>query len=166
MMTDYEKFNLVIASLALVASFGGLALLYYGIRQMDRGGARRAAESKRQHDETMRAFAEEREASQRRHEEAMRKHEETMRAFAEEGEASQRRHEETMRAFTEEGEASQRRHEETMAALAEEGKESERRHEATMDSIKQNGAALEAAVKGLRTVIERMETGPGEANRK
>ncbi len=152
MMTDYEKFNLVIASLALVASFGGLALLYYGIRQMDRGGARRAAESKRQHDETMRAFAEEREASQRRHEEAMKE--------------SERRHAETMRAFTEEGEASQRRHEETMAALAEEGKESERRHEATMDSIKQNGAALEAAVKGLRAVIERMETGPGEANRR
>ena len=147
-MTDYEKFNLVIASLALVVSCGGLALLYYGIRQMDRGGARRAAESKRQHDETMRAFAEEREASQRRHEEAMRRHEETMAALAEEGEASQRRHEETMR-----------RHEETMA-------ESERRHEATMDSIKQNGAALEAAVKGLRTVIERMESGPGEANRR
>ena len=141
-MTDYEKFNLVIASLALVVSCGGLALLYYGIRQMDRGGARRAAESKRQHDETMAAFAEEGEASQRRHEEAMRKHEETMRALAEEGEASQRRHEETMA-------------------------ESERRHEATMDSIKQNGAALEAAVKGLQAVIERMEAGPpGEANRR
>ena len=121
-MTDYEKFNLVISSLALVVSCGGLALLYYGIRQMDRGGARRAAESERRHEETMRAFAEEREASQRRHEE-------------------------------------------TMAALAEERKESERRHEATMDSIKQNGAALEAAVKGLQAVIERMEAGPGEANR-
>ncbi len=155
MMTDYEKFNLVIASLALVASFGGLALLYYGIRQMDRGGARRAAESKRQHDETMRAFAEEREASQRRHEEAMRKHDETMRAFAEEGEASQRRHEATMAALAAEGKESERRHEEAM-----------RRHDETMDSIKQNGAALEAAVKGLRAVIERMETGPGEANRR
>ena len=141
MMTDYEKFNLVIASLALVASFGGLALLYYGIRQMDRGGARRAAESERRHEETMRAFAEEREASQRRHEEAMKE--------------SQRRHEGTMAALAAEGKESERRHEEAM-----------RRHEATMDSIKQNGAALEAAVKGLRTVIERMETGPGEASRR
>ncbi len=141
MMTDYEKFNLVIASLALVASFGGLALLYYGIRQMDRGGARRAAESKRQHDETMRAFAEEREASQRRHEEAMKE--------------SERRHEATMAALAAEGKESERRHEEAM-----------RRHDETMDSIKQNGAALEAAVKGLRAVIERMETGPGEANRR
>ena len=135
-MTDYEKFNLVISSLALVVSCGGLALLYYGIRQMDRGGARRAAESERRHDETMRAFAEEREASRRRHEEAMRKHDETMAALAEEREASQRRHEEAMR-----------------------------RHDETMDSIKQNGAALEAAVKGLQAVIERMEAGPGEANR-
>ena len=139
-MTDYEKFNLVISSLALVVSCGGLALLYYGIRQMDRGGARRAAESER-------------------------RHEETMRAFAEAGKESKRQHDETMRAFAEEREASQRRHEETMAALAEERKESERRHEATMDSIEQNGAALEAAVKGLQAVIERMEAGPGEANR-
>ena len=147
-MTDYEKFNLVISSLALVVSCGGLALLYYGIRQMDRGGARRAAESKRQHDETMRAFAEEREASRRRHEEAMaesrRRHEATMAALAEEWKESERRHEEAMRALAEEREASQSRHEEAM-----------RRHDETMDSIKQNGAALEAAVKGLRAVIER-----------
>ena len=143
-MTDYEKFNLVISSLALVVSCGGLALLYYGIRQMDRGGARRAAESKRQHDETMRAFAEDREASRRRREEAMAE--------------SRRRHEATMAALAGEGKESGRRHEEAMA-------ESRRRHEATMDSIKQNGAALEAAVKGLQAVIERMETGPGEANR-
>ena len=129
-MTDYEKFNLVISSLALVVSCGGLALLYYGIRQMDRGGARRAAESER-------------------------RHEETMRAFAEAGKESKRQHDETMRAFAEEREASQRRHEEAM-----------RRHDETMDSIKQNGAALEAAVKGLQAVIERMETGPGEANRR
>ena len=114
-MTDYEKLNLVIGFLALIASYGGLALLYYGIRQMDRGSARRAAESKRQHEATMTALAEEREASRRRHEEAMRKHEEAM-----------RKHEEAMRQRDEEAEDSKRRHEEamskheeTMAALTE-----------------------------------------------
>ena len=107
-MTDYEKLNLVIGFLALIASYGGLALLYYGIRQMDRGSARRAAESKRQHEATMTALAEEREASRRRHEEAMRKHEEAMRQRDEEAEDSKRRHEEAMS-----------KHEETMAALTE-----------------------------------------------
>ena len=118
-MTDYEKLNLVIGFLALIASYGGLALLYYGIRQMDRGSARRAAESKRQHEEAMTALAEEREASrkrheevmaesEKRHEEAMRKHDEAMRKHDEGAEESKRRHEEAMS-----------RHEETMAALTE-----------------------------------------------
>ena len=48
-----------------------VALIAFGLRLMERGGARRAALSERQHEETMAALAEERAASERRHEEAM-----------------------------------------------------------------------------------------------
>ncbi len=123
-MTDYEKLNLVIGFLALIASYGGLALLYYGIRQMDRGSARRAAESKRQHEETMTALAEEREEARSRHEEAMK-------ALAEEREASQRRHDEAMRKHDE----AMRKHDEAMRKHDEAAEESKRRHEESMAAL-------------------------------
>lgn len=86
-----------------------IALIAFGLRLMERGGARRAALSERQHKETMAAFAEERAASEQRREEAMAKsekrHEEAM---AESG----RRHDEAMA-------KSEKRHEETMTALEE-----------------------------------------------
>ncbi len=45
-MTSYEYLN-------LLASYGGLGLLYYGIREMAKGAEMRAADSERKHTETM-----------------------------------------------------------------------------------------------------------------
>ena len=45
-MTSYEYFN-------LLASYGGLGLLFYGIRVMAKGAEMRAADSERKHTETM-----------------------------------------------------------------------------------------------------------------
>ena len=56
-MTTYEYLN-------LIASYGGLALIFYGIRVMAKGAEIRAADSERKHNETMTE-------SERRHEEAM-----------------------------------------------------------------------------------------------
>ena len=56
-MTTYEYLN-------LIASYGGLALIFYGIRVMAKGAEMRAADSERKHNETMTE-------SERRHEEAM-----------------------------------------------------------------------------------------------
>ncbi len=56
-MTTYEYLN-------LLASYGGLSLLYYGIRVMATGAEMRAADSERRHNEAMTD-------SERRHNEAM-----------------------------------------------------------------------------------------------
>ena len=56
-MTTYEYLN-------LIASYGGLTLIFYGIRVMAKGAEMRAADSERKHIETMTE-------SERRHEEAM-----------------------------------------------------------------------------------------------
>ena len=48
-----------------------VALIAYGLRLMERGGARRAALSERQHEEVMAALAAEQAASEKRHEETM-----------------------------------------------------------------------------------------------
>ncbi len=45
-MTSYEYLN-------LLASYGGLGLLFYGIRVMAKGAEMRAADSERKHTETM-----------------------------------------------------------------------------------------------------------------
>ncbi len=70
-MMTYEYLN-------LLASYGGLGLLYYGIRVMARGAEMRAADSERKHTETMTE-------SDRRHNESMenseRKHNESMTAL-------------------------------------------------------------------------------------
>ena len=67
-MTSYEYLN-------LLASYGGLGLLFYGLRVMAHGAALRAAASERKHTETMTD-------SGRRHNEFMieseRRHNETM----------------------------------------------------------------------------------------
>ncbi len=53
MMTNYESLSLLAAYLNLLASFGGLGLIYYGIRAMTKGAEMRAADSERKHSETM-----------------------------------------------------------------------------------------------------------------
>ncbi|MCY3824138.1 MAG: hypothetical protein OXG62_09745 [Nitrospinae bacterium] len=80
-MTTYEQISLIIGSLNLVASYGGLALIYYGIREMARGADRRAADSQRKHDEAMAESRRREEDGIRRHDEAMAKHEESMAAL-------------------------------------------------------------------------------------
>ena len=50
-MTTYEY-------LSLTASYGGLALIYYGIRVMAKGAETRAADSERKHDESMASLRE------------------------------------------------------------------------------------------------------------
>ncbi len=57
-MTTYEHLNLTIAFLSLLASYGGLALIYYGIRVMAKGAETRAADSERKHDESMASLRE------------------------------------------------------------------------------------------------------------
>ena len=70
-MMTYEYLN-------LLASYGGLGLLYYGIRVMARGAEMRAADSERKHTDTMTE-------SDRRHNDSMenseRKHNESMTAL-------------------------------------------------------------------------------------
>ena len=101
-MTTYEHLNLTIAFLSLLASYGGLALIYYGIRVMAKGAESRAADSERKHAQVMTD-------SDRRHDEFMtdseRKHNEFMTD-------SERRHNEFMT-------DSERRHNESMASLRE-----------------------------------------------
>ncbi|MCY4383453.1 MAG: hypothetical protein OXE44_09925 [Nitrospinae bacterium] len=75
-MTTYEHLSLIIGSLNLVASYGGLALIYHGIRVMSKNADMRSADSERKHDEAM---AE----SRRREEEGIRRHEESMAALRE-----------------------------------------------------------------------------------
>ena len=75
-MTTYEQINIIIGSLNLIASYGGLALIYYGIRIMSKNADMRAADSERKHGEAM---AE----SRRREEEGLRRHEESMAALRE-----------------------------------------------------------------------------------
>ena len=90
-MTTYEHLNLTIAFLSLLASYGGLALIYYGIRVMAKGAESRAADSERKHAQVMTD-------SDRRHNEFMTD--------------SERRHNEFMT-------DSDRRHNESMASLRE-----------------------------------------------
>ena len=72
-MTAYEYLN-------LIASYGGLVLIFYGIRVMDKNASMRAADSERKHAETMAD-------SERRHTETMaesgRRHDEAMTALRE-----------------------------------------------------------------------------------
>lgn len=140
-MTNYESFSLLAAYLNLIASFGGLGLLYYGIRVMARGAEMRAADSGSKHTETMTT-------SQRRHEEVMTE--------------SKRRHEEVIA-------ESERRHNEFMADSRRREVEGVRRHEEAMMSLRElineqaeSRASLRELIAGqaesrmaLRELIER-----------
>ena len=111
-MTTYEHLSLIAVYLSLLASYGGLALICYGIRTMDKNAAMRAADSERKHAETMTE-------SERRHEEAMaefRRREEESRRREED---AIRTHEEAMKDISRRDEESRRRHDESMAALRE-----------------------------------------------
>ena len=79
-MTTYEYLN-------LIASYGGLALIYYGIRVMAKNAEVRAADSERKHAEVMteseRRHEEAMAESRRREEDGIRRHEESMAALRE-----------------------------------------------------------------------------------
>ena len=83
-MTTYEYLN-------LIASYGGLTLIYYGIRVMAKNADMRAADSERKHTETMteseRRHNEAMTESRRREEESLRRHEETMTALSQNNDA-------------------------------------------------------------------------------
>ena len=52
-MTTFEQWSLLAAYLNLTATFGGLGLIYHGIRVMAKGAEMRAADSERKHAEAM-----------------------------------------------------------------------------------------------------------------
>ena len=83
-MTMYEYLN-------LIASYGGLTLIYYGIRVMAKNADMRAADSERKHTETMteseRKHNEAMAESRRREQESLRRHEETMAALSQSNDA-------------------------------------------------------------------------------
>ena len=93
-MTTYEYLN-------LFASYGGLGLIYYGIRIMDKNAAMRAVDSERKHNETMAKHDEAMAESRRREEESKRRHEEAMEDIRRREEDSKRRHEESMASLRE-----------------------------------------------------------------
>ncbi len=72
-MTTYEYLNLIV-------SFGGLGLLFYGIRVMAKNADMRAADSERKHNEAMTE-------SRRREEESLRRHNETMTSLSQSNDA-------------------------------------------------------------------------------
>ncbi|MCY4383574.1 MAG: hypothetical protein OXE44_10540 [Nitrospinae bacterium] len=79
-MTTYEYLN-------LIASYGGLALIYHGIRVMSKNADTRSADSERKHDEFMtesaRRHDEAMAESRRREVEGIRRHEESMASLRE-----------------------------------------------------------------------------------
>lgn len=97
-MTTFEQWSLLAAYLNLIAAFGGLGLIYHGIREMAKGAEMRAADSERKHNETMA--------------ESERKHNEFMAALERRDDESERRHNEFMS-------DSERKHNESMASLRE-----------------------------------------------
>lgn len=102
-MTTYESLGLLISFLNLLAAFGGLGLVYHGIRVMARGAETRAVTSERMHNERMTE-------SQRKHDEWM---EESRRKDAE----SERRHRQMMEESQRRREESKSSHNERMVSL-------------------------------------------------
>ena len=119
MTTTYEYLN-------LLASYGGLGLLYYGIRVMAKGAEMRATDS----DQAYRNMTE----SDRRHAEAMT---ESDRRHAEAMAESERRHNEFMADSRRREEESLRRHDEFMAESRRREEEGIRRHEESMVSLRE-----------------------------
>ena len=110
-MTPFETASLWAAfghiTVAATIGLGQIAIVWYGIRTMQKMGAQRAREQDSRHEEVLRE-------SDRRHEEVLRE--------------SDRRHEEALR-------ESDRRHEEAMKSLAEAAREGARRHEEAMQAL-------------------------------
>ena len=140
-MTKFESLSLTAAYLNLFASFGGLGLLYYGIRVMAKGAEMRATDSERKHTEVMTE-------SEHKHTETMtesgRRHNEVMTE-------SERRHNDFLADSRRREEEGLRRHEESMAALRE-----------LIDGQTESRAALRESIVGhaesrmaLRELIER-----------
>ena len=75
-MTMYEYLN-------LFASYGGLGLIYYGIRIMDKNADMRAVDSERKHREVMAKHDEAMADIRRREEDSKRRHEESMTSLRE-----------------------------------------------------------------------------------
>ncbi len=93
-MTTYEYLN-------LIASYGGLGLIYHGIRTMDRNAAMRTVDSERKHLEAMAKHDEAMAESRRREEDSKRRHEEAMEDIRRREEDGVRRHEEAMASLRE-----------------------------------------------------------------
>ncbi len=110
-MTPFETASLWAAfghiTVAATIGLGQIAIVWYGIRTMQKMGAQRAREQDSRHEEVLRE-------SDRRHEEVLRE--------------SDRRHEAALR-------ESDRRHEEAMKSLAEAAREGARRHEEAMQAL-------------------------------
>ncbi len=144
-MTKYESLSLLAAYLNLLASFGGLGLLYYGIREMARGAEMRAADSESKHTETMTA-------SQRRHEEVMtnseRRHDEVMTE-------SERRHNEFLADSRRREEEGLHRHKEAMEDIQRRDEEGLRRHDEAMASLRELIGGQAESRMALRELIER-----------
>ena len=144
-MTNYESLSLLAAYLNLLASFGGLGLLYYGIREMAKGAEMRAADSESKHTETMTA-------SQRRHDEVMaeseRRHDEVM---AE----SERRYNEFMADSRRREEEGIHRHEEAMEDIRSRDEEGLHRHKEAMASLRELIDGQAESRMALRELIER-----------
>ena len=100
-VTTYEYLSIIAVFLNVIATYGYLALIFYGIRKLKRTYEKNYGGSQRKHDEAM-----------ARHDKAMvdseRRHEETMAESRRREEEGIRRHEETMA-----------KHEESMASLRE-----------------------------------------------
>ncbi len=91
-----ESWALLFQGLALIPAYGGMLLIWHGIRVMSKNAEMRAADSERKHEEVMSESARRHEEvmseSVRRHEEAMRNHDKSMAALREliEGQAESR----------------------------------------------------------------------------
>ena len=57
-MTTYETWALTLQALALIPAYGGMLLIFHGIRVMDRNATMRAADSERKHEENMTSLRE------------------------------------------------------------------------------------------------------------
>lgn len=57
-MTTYETWALTLQALVLIPAYGGMVLIFHGIRVMDRNATMRAADSERKHEENMTSLRE------------------------------------------------------------------------------------------------------------
>ena len=89
-MTTYEYLSIIAVFLNVIATYGYLALIFYGIRKLKRTYEKNYGGSQRKHDEAM-----------AKHDKAMAKHEEAMAESRRREEEGIRRHEESMASLRE-----------------------------------------------------------------